>query len=290
MITVLKLILKGIYDLRLNKWEHLLTLCAIILVSFLGLLFLLFLHNIQNQIVENNNQVKFTVYWEKGVNKDLIEKQWEELRKKPGTISVETYTSNQAATILAESLGKDVDFEIETSKNKLPPTAVLTYEFSPDNLKKRANQEHQIVRDLKYVEEVNYDEKAINKSSAWLNDLKKIIWPLITLLILLIGIIVGNTFKISQISKKEEIEVLKLIGAGNWYIRLPLFAGAAMQSIVGGTIALGFLKTTQAILNNILNTPPLWLKLEFLNQTEIISVLACLIGISLISSWVAIRY
>ena len=288
MLTIAKLLLKGIYDLRLNKWEHFLTLCAIALVSFLGMLFFLFLQNIQNKVLEENQKVTFTVYWEQSAQKKLLVEQWNDLQKQANLTSIHTYTSEQAFSMLKNSLGMDVDFK--GKQKKLPPTAVLTYTFPPHKLKQRAKEKYVDLKNMQDVKNINYNEKALNESSVWLKELQKIIWPLILFLMLLIGLIVGNTFKIAQISKQEEIEVLKLIGAGDCHIRIPLFSGATVQAILGGGIALGFLKLAQTVLNNILNTKPLWISLEFLNLSEIILLLGGLIAISLISSWVAIRY
>ena len=61
---------------------------------------------------------------------------------------------------------------------------------------------------------------------------------------LLIGfaafILIINTLRLAAYSKKNEIKIMRLIGASSTYIRLPFIFEAVIESLIGTSIAVGF--------------------------------------------------
>jgi cell division transport system permease protein len=58
-----------------------------------------------------------------------------------------------------------------------------------------------------------------------------------------------NTIRLQILTQREEIEVSKLIGATDAFIRRPFYYGGVLQGLVGGFIALGFVAAAIALLN-----------------------------------------
>jgi cell division transport system permease protein len=69
----------------------------------------------------------------------------------------------------------------------------------------------------------------------------------ISLLSLLSALIVGatslvlivNSIRIAMFARRREIEVMKLVGATNWFIRIPFMAEGLVQGILGSAIGIG---------------------------------------------------
>jgi cell division transport system permease protein len=89
------------------------------------------------------------------------------------------------------------------------------------------------------VSEVKYPRDVVSKFTQWSNAIKIIGIGLIGVLaaesILIIMSIVG--FKISQ--KKEEIEIMRLLSATNWYIRWPFIVEGIFYGILGTILGWG---------------------------------------------------
>ena len=49
--------------------------------------------------------------------------------------------------------------------------------------------------------------------------------------------IISNTIKLSVIARRKEIEIMKLVGATNWFIRWPFIIEGAVLGLIGGVIA-----------------------------------------------------
>lgn len=289
MCTLIRLIFKGIKDLGYNKWEQLLTLFAVTLVTFLGTLFLLVIHNIHSQIIKYKGQIQFELYWQQKANINEVQKQWNYLRNMENCIALKTYKPKQALKVLSKSMGEGMDLNWLQKQNPIPPTAVAKFRLPTQDPEDKFNKLHKQLSSLDGLSKLHFNPLQAESSSSWIHLCNNLIWPFIIFLTLLVGLIVGNTFKLSRLKRQEEIEVLSLVGAGSWYIRLPLLVGAFIQALLGGTIAISLLKVIQKSLHNILYVPPLWIKVEFLPAKEILLIFLILISVAIVSSWMAIR-
>jgi len=78
----------------------------------------------------------------------------------------------------------------------------------------------------------------------------------ISFLALLSALIVGvtslvlivNSIRIAMFARRREIEVMKLVGATNWFIRVPFMAEGLVQGIVGSALGIGFVATLRSFL------------------------------------------
>jgi cell division transport system permease protein len=49
--------------------------------------------------------------------------------------------------------------------------------------------------------------------------------------------IVSNTIKLTVVARKDEIEIMKLVGATNWFIRWPFIFEGMLQGFLGALFA-----------------------------------------------------
>jgi cell division transport system permease protein len=54
-------------------------------------------------------------------------------------------------------------------------------------------------------------------------------------------LLIWNTIRTAMFARRREIEVMKLVGATNWFIRLPFMLEGLLQGLVGASLASGFL-------------------------------------------------
>ena len=67
------------------------------------------------------------------------------------------------------------------------------------------------------------------------------------------GLLILNTIRMAMFARRREIEVMKLVGATNWFIRIPFMLEGLIQGIVGAAIAVG----SVVVLNNFFES---WLQ------------------------------
>ena len=50
-----------------------------------------------------------------------------------------------------------------------------------------------------------------------------------------------NTIRVAMFARRREIEVMKLVGATNWFIRVPFIVEGIIQTLIGAGVAVGFM-------------------------------------------------
>ncbi|EKD86523.1 MAG: hypothetical protein ACD_37C00255G0002 [uncultured bacterium] len=95
------------------------------------------------------------------------------------------------------------------------------------------------------VQEVVFQKDVVSKLTSWTNALRRIGIFVVIILALVSVFIMATIIGIKISQKRADIETMRLIGAGGWYIRLPfIFEGVfygVVGSVVGWVIAMGAL-------------------------------------------------
>jgi cell division transport system permease protein len=80
------------------------------------------------------------------------------------------------------------------------------------------------------------------------------LWLLAALLGVGLVAVIFNTIRLQVLTQREEIEVLKLIGATDAFIRRPFYYLGLLQGLAGGLVALGIVGAGLALLNREVRT------------------------------------
>lgn len=93
------------------------------------------------------------------------------------------------------------------------------------------------LRALPEVELVQVDTEWVRRFHAILDVLKRAVWLAAGLLGLGVLAIIGNTIRLDLNGRREEIEVTKLVGGSNAFVRRPFLYGGVWYGLGGGLLA-----------------------------------------------------
>jgi cell division transport system permease protein len=97
------------------------------------------------------------------------------------------------------------------------------------------------------VEKVNFGQKTANRVLR----VAKVFEVLSSLaIVILLGaatILIGNTIRLSIFARRREIEVMKLVGASNWFVRGPFMVEGLLTGLIGAASAVVLLFLGKAI-------------------------------------------
>lgn len=289
MRVYLRLVLRGFRDLGLHPWAQALTFAAVSLVAFLGGLFLLFLHNLDVELQRVRGDVVYQVYWRADVPLFEVNEQWQKMQDMEHLADINTFTPEQALNALTEKLGRDMDMDWLRNQALLPPTALLAFTPPDDASAEWGENMRKKLLAINGVDKVHQNTLGTDIAGSWAKASRRFVWPLVLFLALVLALVVGNTIKLSLLSRKEEIEILRLVGARNWYIRLPLIVGGVTHGLAGSLLALLMLKIVQAAFADFLNVPPLMLEVRFLPAGQALLLVLALTAVAFGSSVAAVR-
>ncbi len=290
MIRLVLTIFRGLRDMARHPLANLFTLMAVTMVALLAGFFLMLLFNVNQELLKNRGQVEFQVYWQINANPAEVSAQWTRLSKIDGLKAIETFTPEASLRELAHTLSGPTDFSWMQGNNPLPASAFLAFALRPGN--EGATWAHNLLAELESlpgVENVHYNPFQMDLAHGWITLVQNLLWPIIGVLGLVVGLVVGNTMRLSLLTRRDEIEILSLVGARSWYIRGPLLAAGATQGIFGSGLALGGLKLLQLRLADVLNIAPLYLKIYFLPWEQWAALAGMVIFVTILSSFVAVR-
>jgi cell division transport system permease protein len=145
---------------------------------------------------------------------------------------------------------------------------------------------------LKQVELAQLDLKWVKRLFAMLDIAKRTIWVIASLLGIAVLLVVGNTIRLDIQNRREEIEVTKLIGGTNAFIRRPFLYTGLWYGIGGGlfawlltAISISLLDSSVENLASLYNSGFQLQGLSFSEGIKMI-VFSCFLGLS--GSWIAV--
>jgi len=91
------------------------------------------------------------------------------------------------------------------------------------------------------VDEVRDARQDASKITRVTGAVKFILIVLAVLLLLASLMLVGNTIRLSIYARRREVEVMRLVGATNWFIRWPFIIEGVIVGLTGAVVAVGIL-------------------------------------------------
>lgn len=280
------LLLQGVINLGRNKWAQIFTMSAVIFVSFLAGLFLLLLYNFNLAVTTTQDKIQYQVYWDRDTPLQDVQEQWREISSWE-VESITTFTPEQALQVLVDSMSGGFDPDHLAGSNPLPPTALVEVSLVAGDEDEPAKAILNNLEQFPGVERVSYNPMQMDMARTWLRVTSMVFWPLIGFMFLITGLVVANTLKLNQINRKDEVEILSLVGASSGYIQFPLLVTGAFQGFLGGIFAVLLLKGVHLAVKDLLYFPPVWIRIEFLPSLYTGSFLAVLTAVGIVSSFLA---
>lgn len=147
-----------------------------------------------------------------------------------------------------EKSWKDLRREIDLPdvENPLPDTLHVKVD-KPENI----NYVFGKIKRLSVVSDMSYAQE-LAKKIQFLNQVVNTTTILVVIIVAILTItIINNTIQLVIQSRKDEIEIMRLMGVSNWYIKIPLIMQGALYGFLGAAFALIPLNIVQNMLNNV---------------------------------------
>lgn len=282
-----------------NIWNNLMfSVASIATMSACIFLFGLFFSIVVNfqYIVRNaESNVTMTVFFDEGLDQGRINEIGEEINARDEVVQVNYISAPEAWNSFRDEYFNGSDAAAESFQGDNPLAKLSSYEVYVDQIE---NQDELIsyVQGLSGVRVVNSSETATQTLSTF-NKLLGYVSAAIIIILLAVSIfLISNTISVGISVRSNEIAIMKLIGATNFFVRAPFTIEGLLLGLVGSAIPLGlvyvlygktvsFVLTRFHILNDIV---------QFLDVKQVFAVLLPVglvlgIGIGFVGSRFTIR-
>ncbi|MBQ7424982.1 MAG: permease-like cell division protein FtsX [Lachnospiraceae bacterium] len=224
---------QGFKNLGRNKWYTLASIATITACLFLFGLFYAIIANFQNVVKTAEEGVSITVFFNEGTSEDQILVVKSDLEKRPEVREIVYVSADEAwEGFKEEYLGEYADGFTE---NPLAESAHL-----PSYLSDVSMQQALVtyIESVDVVREVNRSEVTATTLSG-LNLLIAYVSAGIIIILLLVSVfLISNTVTMGISVRKDEINIMKYIGATDFFVRAPFVVEGILIGLIGSIIPL----------------------------------------------------
>ncbi len=188
--------------------------------------------NVNHLIVVIENQVEIIVELDLTIDDIRTEEIKNEIANINGVKSISYISKEDGLEELKNSLGEE-SYLLEGLEDENPLYDMFNVQaFDPQSISKIA-EEINVIRD---VVSVDYGEGTVEKLFTITKWVRNIGIVFIVGLAFTAMFLISNTIKITINARNKEIELMKLVGATNWFIRWPFFVEGFLLGIFGSII------------------------------------------------------
>ena len=282
---------QGVRNLFRNKWFTLASIATISACLFLFGLFYAIVVNFQHIVRSAEEGVSVTVFFDEGIEDIRIQQIGESIRKRPEVANIIFISAEEAwDSFKKEYLGEYADGFTE---NPLADSA--NYEIYLNDV----SMQSALVTYLEAMDGVrlvNRSELAATTLTGVNALIAYVSVGIIAILFAVSVFLISNTVTIGTSVRKEEINIMKYIGATDFFVRSPFVIEGMMIGAIGASIPLGIIYTLYNIVLEyvLVRFPMLADLLSFLTVDEIFHVLIPVslgigVGIGFLGSIVTVR-
>jgi cell division transport system permease protein len=215
-----------------------------ILIMGLSLLilgvFLLVTLNAQAVIDKASEEMRAYVYLEDGVDAAASRDIQMRLLRLEGVEEVVFVSRDEALSSFRRSLGDNKDMLAALESNPLPDAYRLKVKpgfIRSEYLEKLSAD----VAGWEGVEDVRYGEQWLGRGEKLVKGFYLADLVIGIIIFLSVLFVIANTVRLTVLSRQKTIEVAKLVGATNAYIRIPFIVEGALQGAIASLLAVGLL-------------------------------------------------
>lgn len=230
--------LDALKSVKRNKTLSIAAIITVLITFFIFGTFTLLGLNFNKAVEDVASKVEIKVFLKDDIN--LLDKKELEikLKEQPGVKETVFESKDDAFKNFKEMLKDNPGLlqGYDLKSNPIPSSYIVKLQ-NPES----AQAVTEAIKNIKGVESISNQKEMINKIGAFVKGVRIVG---LVLFIVFIGVsifLITNTTKITVYSRRKEIEIMKLVGATDWFIRWPFIMEAIMLGVIGSLLASGII-------------------------------------------------
>jgi len=224
-------------DFSSHAFLHGITILTIALTILIAGSLLLVVENGESVIASWKNGVRVMVYLKDGASSTAVESAGHSLETMGGVAKVSFISRDEALTDLMESMEGQLSLFEGLGENPLPDAYEV--EVTPEAAEwTRVKEMAAAMVRLPAVDEVEYGRSWLARVSRLLGMVELAGVALAGLFFIVALFIVYNTVRLALYSRRDEIEIMQLVGATGGFIKTPLYIAGVIEGAAGSLLAL----------------------------------------------------
>lgn len=238
---------RAFLDLWRNRFLTVITVVTIALSVLIASTSALFFINAGNALNLWKNEIRMMVYIKSGVKASDLQKTRRQLQEIDAVREAVFISSQEALERLKRQMPGNADLIDSLPENPLPDA----FEIVIDPAFSTGSQLAEVagrIGAMGSVDEVEYGQQWIQRIANVVYLFSLVGYAIAALFFLATTFIVANTIRLVLYSRREEMEIMRLVGATDWFIKTPFYLQGVMQGGLGAGVGLGVLYAVYHVL------------------------------------------
>ena len=295
LISCIKNLPKHFKTSLVNLWRNgAMTFSSIFAVTItlllIGVISVLAL-NVQDISANIEEGVRIYVKLERSIDENAENEVGKQIKQLKGVASATYFSKDEELSKLIDKQGEDGKELFESYRDDNPLGAAYEVEAKdPTKLASLAKK----IKDIPNVNSVNYGGDSTQSMVSTLNTIQTSGTVFIVGLVIVALFMISNTIKITITARSTEISIMRMVGASNWYIRIPFMLEGMLIGLFGAIIPIFVLVYGYGALFNYTGGSLMWSMLVLIAPMGFIGDFSFILaglgaGVGLIGSFVSIR-
>lgn len=284
-------VVRALQNIRENRFLTMVTVTVITVSMLLCSAFLLLYHNLEASLESWGHDVQVSAYLRANVLEAEALNILKELEQRPEVASVGYTSQAQALESFKGSLQGIAGLIEDLNTNPLPASLEIKLKDSHQEL----NQVEAFVASIQRpeFEDIDWSQEWVEKFYGFLNMIRYSGLVLGGLLAAASIFIISQTIRLGFFARRDEFEILELVGATATFIRVPFVIEGFLQGLTGAVLAEGLLYLAWRFISEQINQAlqgslGAW-SLQFLPATELLLIVLAGMTLGLLGSLLSIR-
>jgi len=256
-----------------NGWMTIASIFTVVASLLVLGVFLTLSINISNMAGNLEDSYQIVVFVDEKVSDDGVKIIGSQLKNTENVTDAVLTTREERLLILRDKMGENAS-KLDRYKDDNPLRDM--YQVTLNDLSK-SEQTIDKIEKIDGIAKIQRNEEAIDKLVKAANYIKTFsLWIIVALAIVSIFII-SNTIKLTVYTRRKEINIMKFVGATDWFIRWPFIIEGIFIGLIGAGAAIGLILGGYNLLIGMVDS----LGIAFITMKPLNELLGTIIGSSL---------
>jgi len=273
---------RALDDIFKNRFLNLVTIITISLSILIASAFILFFVNTSDVINSWKKGLRIMAYLKPGIDNDGLKDLKLAIQALDDVDTIQFISKQEALSRLKAQMAHQSSLFENLTQNPLPDSIEIRMTAATESWQNIDSLAAQI-EDLPQIDEVEYGQRWVGRFAQIISLFRLAGYAMGTLFFMATIFIVANTIRLVIYSRRDEVEIMRLVGATDSFIKIPFYFEGLIQGALGALIGLVMLYIAFIFVSSNVEKGffPGLFRFHFLSPTLLLAILM----ISMLVGW-----
>lgn len=247
--TAVYYIKEGLTNVRRNRAMTVASITSVTAALLILGLFLIIILNVDSMASQVESQLELKAFINDNYDMAKVTKVGDEIKAIGGVKSITFESKQDALNNFKKQLG-DKSYLVNGLENDNPMPQSFIVKVTDANMMKQVAEE---IKKIDGVTQVSYGQDVVDKLLGIIKIIRIVGLCVILILFIISIVIISNTIKLGVFSRRREINIMKYIGATDWFIRWPFLVEGIVLGLIGSILAIAVLSLIYGYAADLVN-------------------------------------